>query len=818
MLSKKSKSVFGRPQTEEGEEEKSSHEGDSTNGKSNEGNLAQNHAQSDRATGDGNDGKSTLGEGRDDSRLSDTDGSGDNQESASMHSVPSQEEDDSSRRKMSATAIPKKASHETPRKDDDGDVAGKKNSANDPKEKAPERRQDGVAAQSRKRALKLVLLPDSSEREDGDAVIISREGNREDNQMQQQQQQEEALQARKTSVEENIPTDNGNGSENDVEDGDMSISDYSDNDNTLGSHVNKESSKETVQEVNEEEQAADLETDAIAAKFENDLFNLVDQTIELSHQWKTRFLSTFLDLHDDDDDERERPENKEGKEESNPDLMDRTTNSKIDDVTVDNDNERIPPDESSHHQNCPSIVHNLDKCEGIDANDVTTSDTGIERTEVRTRAGISSNSDDCGGCDQIDENGCNQGIADDDDAMDIGKPLNSKNGKDDRDDAETVGKSVDEMVLGGSKSNSTLDALEEVTANRDAMIDSEKIGCKNIAARSNEAKAAGKESPILKMNEDMNGDGDMQLDDNDTRSDKENIDRSVPNAMAARSQVGAVAENEASSNKKESNKLLREKEKQKKKRKRAGGERNRKLSEGSQNSVNSKRRRKDGPGGMTDAPWTKEEERLYAKGVEACGENEWGQIATKYVTSRSPHQIRQYARSLLVQRSIRAKQQQQQEKEQGISIGMNLEVDRNNRFSREGRKSSTTGGNSDNSHENVLPEPANRNNKGDDTDQESDQYDNDNDCESSADDDAIPAFLTCCKCCMVFTDTQKAWDHERNCTITSSEVQDKGTVFEDKISLIKSIISLHSQKGRFANEEDMIFFRPGLSPMPCGMG
>jgi len=45
-----------------------------------------------------------------------------------------------------------------------------------------------------------------------------------------------------------------------------------------------------------------------------------------------------------------------------------------------------------------------------------------------------------------------------------------------------------------------------------------------------------------------------------------------------------------------------------------------------------------------DRPWTDEEKSLYSKGVHEEGLNNWGRIASDFVTTRTPHQIREYAR------------------------------------------------------------------------------------------------------------------------------------------------------------------------------
>merc|ERR1712029_612817 len=65
---------------------------------------------------------------------------------------------------------------------------------------------------------------------------------------------------------------------------------------------------------------------------------------------------------------------------------------------------------------------------------------------------------------------------------------------------------------------------------------------------------------------------------------------------------------------------------------------------------------------------------------------------------------------------------------------------------------------------------------------------------NDAGDNDIPAFLTCNKCHMVFIDTQKAFEHEGNCTITMDDIVQRGKkVTGDKDELLAYMIGLYSK-------------------------
>ena len=86
-------------------------------------------------------------------------------------------------------------------------------------------------------------------------------------------------------------------------------------------------------------------------------------------------------------------------------------------------------------------------------------------------------------------------------------------------------------------------------------------------------------------------------------------------------------------------------------------------------------------------------------------------------------------------------------------------------------------------------------------------------CSTSNMDDDVPAFLTCNKCNMVFSDNAEAHEHEKHCTtITSNAVNDhstqEGRVFYDERTLLSHIMARYLRMKKVINEDDKFFFRP----------
>ena len=84
-------------------------------------------------------------------------------------------------------------------------------------------------------------------------------------------------------------------------------------------------------------------------------------------------------------------------------------------------------------------------------------------------------------------------------------------------------------------------------------------------------------------------------------------------------------------------------------------------------------------------------------------------------------------------------------------------------------------------------------------------------CNSCNSDDDVPAFLTCNKCGMVFTDSNEAHEHENDCTITDNDgsySMQEGRVFNDKGTLLKHIVAHYLQVGKAVNKDDKFFFHP----------
>lgn len=248
----------------------------------------------------------------------------------------------------------------------------------------------------------------------------------------------------------------------------------------------------------------------------------------------------------------------------------------------------------------------------------------------------------------------------------------------------------------------------------------------------------------------------MQLDDEDKdeQSLKENDVPSPKDGSSkpsSKDDLAALAERERLKNEQKRQKKL-----EKKKRKHSKGDASQHLS---------KKQKKHGDhNGVEEEPWTQDERRLFEEGM-AKYPNNWGKIAAEFVTSRTPLQIRAHAQKLAKLKSQHPQPLQQQQ----------------------------------------LTAGANHNHEASDAASE---------ISSGSDNDDVPAFLTCDKCGMVFAAAQEACEHENNCTITSnnnSNVQQQGRVFGDKNLLIQYLVDHHSEKDKWVNERDMIFFRP-ISP------
>jgi len=57
-----------------------------------------------------------------------------------------------------------------------------------------------------------------------------------------------------------------------------------------------------------------------------------------------------------------------------------------------------------------------------------------------------------------------------------------------------------------------------------------------------------------------------------------------------------------------------------------------------------------------DGPWTEEEVHLCLEGIKRYGENNWGKIASDFVSTRTPHQVREFARCLLMDQHSKVEQ------------------------------------------------------------------------------------------------------------------------------------------------------------------
>lgn len=247
-------------------------------------------------------------------------------------------------------------------------------------------------------------------------------------------------------------------------------------------------------------------------------------------------------------------------------------------------------------------------------------------------------------------------------------------------------------------------------------------------------------------------------------------------------------------------------------------------------------------------PWTQAERELYLKGIETCGDR-WEQIATDFVTTRSPLQIRAYAK--LHSNEERVDNDTDDEEEDGGSNndddeeedGSNINGGKGTKYvtafgcekcgedfltqkeAEEHERSCNGSNNKENSDENTDPGPwyCNFCNK-EFTKSFHDAAEHEKICQQQqqqqghevddhghdSDDESVPAFLTCDKCSMVFTDTVEATEHERSCTITSDDIQSRATkMTDDKDELIRHLIDLVNGRGgkRVHGEEDMIFFR-----------
>merc|ERR1712194_752375 len=190
------------------------------------------------------------------------------------------------------------------------------------------------------------------------------------------------------------------------------------------------------------------------------------------------------------------------------------------------------------------------------------------------------------------------------------------------------------------------------------------MGAKAEATKKEAAKGdpkdAGKE-PLMSGNSKEKHCNGMKIKvmrtvDKDTRSDENSIHRIDSNMVDIAAEIvaavtdctyeenteekeGWIASSQnlklASSNK-GTKKLQKAKKKQKKEQKKRG------LAKENESRNNAKKKK------QSDGPWTQEEKRLYEQGFEMCGQV-WGEISSNYVTSRTPLQIRHYAKSLLSQ-------------------------------------------------------------------------------------------------------------------------------------------------------------------------
>ena len=196
---------------------------------------------------------------------------------------------------------------------------------------------------------------------------------------------------------------------------------------------------------------------------------------------------------------------------------------------------------------------------------------------------------------------------------------------------------------------------------------------------------------------------------------------------------------------------VKEKKKQKKKRK---------TSKDDEATSRNVKRNKQG----ADKPWTEEEKRLYREGIEKHP-NDWGKIASDFVTTKTAIQVRQYAKKSMTQDSLKRQQDNPQD-----SINQSAMRDDGENFS--------------------FSDTASASSCGDEG-------------------DVYPAFLTCNKCFMVFGDTQEAWAHEENCTCTNGQsIVEGGRVFDDKDALVQFMIDYYDREGGVPKEKDLIYYRP----------
>ena len=154
--------------------------------------------------------------------------------------------------------------------------------------------------------------------------------------------------------------------------------------------------------------------------------------------------------------------------------------------------------------------------------------------------------------------------------------------------------------------------------------------------------------------------------------------------------------------------------------------------------------------------WTSEEKRRYREGYE-LHPNDWGQIASHFVKSKSVHKIREYARMLA--------RDNPRENPQDSELH-DAESTEESTFS--GTAATSSGG------------------------------DDEND---------FPVFLTCNKCSMVFGEAEEAWTHEVNCT----GVRQSGRVYHNQDDLVQFMLEYWQQEGKVPTESDMIYFLPNES-------
>ena len=168
-------------------------------------------------------------------------------------------------------------------------------------------------------------------------------------------------------------------------------------------------------------------------------------------------------------------------------------------------------------------------------------------------------------------------------------------------------------------------------------------------------------------------------------------------------------------------------------------------------------------------PWTDGEKQLYSEGLKQHGNN-WGKLSD-FIKTRTALQVRTYAKKL-------AKKQQAEEAAHRHAHDESNKENINQEMRRE-----------------------------------------DHSMASDDDEDDVPAFVTCDKCNLVFTDEDAAMRHENQCTYSTESHhhaandavlgQKKKKIFDDPLTLVNFLVDLQSSRnGQTLREDDQIYFQP----------